>query len=123
MLIMCEGYFFPQNKLKLKDYWLFIPAVVVLAPMFLQAVGAVSLPEGWRSWTVGAVSLLFIAYFMHSVRMALRIRNEVRKADEERYADSNLIQMIFLPPDASPEYNSSGQENWGHDDNSFGSGW
>ena len=95
MLIMCEGYFFPYNKLKLKDYWLFIPAVVILTPLFLQAVGVVAMPDGWRNWAVGAVSLLFVAYFLHSVRMALRIRSEVRKVDEDRYADSDDFPVRF----------------------------
>ena len=95
MLIMCEGYFFPHNKLRLKDYWLFIPAVVVLTPMFLQAVGVVAMPDGWRTWMVGAVSLIFVAYFLHSVRMALRIRDEVRRANEDRYADSDDFPVRF----------------------------
>jgi AraC-like DNA-binding protein len=102
MLIMCEGYFFPENKHRLNGYWLFIPAVVVLLPMFLQAINLISMPEGWRIWTVGAVSLLFMAYFSLSVRMALRIRNAVRRANEDQYADSddfpvrlaNLIRWI-----------------------------
>lgn len=95
MLIMCYSYFFPQNKLRLRDYWLFIPAVVVLAPMFLQTVNIIQMPEGWRVWTVGAVSLLFLAYFLHSVRMALRIRAEVRRANEERYGDAADFPVDF----------------------------
>ena len=95
MLIMCEGYFFPENKHRLNGYWLFIPAVVVLLPMFLQAINLISMPEGWRIWTVGAVSLLFMAYFSLSVRMALRIRNAVRRANEDQYADSDDFPVRF----------------------------
>ncbi|MBQ6156696.1 MAG: AraC family transcriptional regulator [Bacteroidales bacterium] len=87
MLIMCEGYFFPEIKHRLNGYWLFIPAILVLLPMFLQAVNLIDMPEGWRVWSVGAVSLLFVAYFSLSVRMALRIRNAVRRANEDQYAD------------------------------------
>lgn len=95
MLIMCEGYFFPEIKHRLKGYWLFIPAIVVLLPMFLQAVNLIDMPEGWRVWCVGAVSLLFIAYFSLSVRMALRIRNAVRRANEDQYADSDDFPVRF----------------------------
>ena len=94
MLIMCEGYFFPEIKHRLKGYWLFIPAVIVLLPMFLQAVNLIDLPEGWRVWAVGAVSLLFISYFSLSVRMALRIRNAVRRANEDQYADSDARCVV-----------------------------
>lgn len=95
MLIMCEGYFFPEIKHRLKGYWLFIPAIVVLLPMFLQAVNLISLPEGWRVWAVGAVSILFCGYFSLSVRMALRIRNAVRRANEDQYADSDDFPVRF----------------------------
>ena len=95
MLIMCEGYFFPEIKHRLKGYWLFIPAIIVLLPMFLQAVNLINLPEGWRVWTVGAVSILFCGYFFLSVRMALRIRNAVRRANEEQYADSDDFPVHF----------------------------
>ena len=95
MLIMCEGYFFPKVKHHLKGYWLFIPAVVVLLPMFLQAVHLINMPEGWRVWCVGAVSLLFCGYFYLSVRMALRIRDAVRRANEDRYADSDDFPVQF----------------------------
>ena len=95
MLVMCQCYFFPQTKLRLLDYWLFIPAVVVLAPMFLHAVNLVQMPDGWRVWTVGAVSLLFMLYFLHSVRMTLRIRAEVRRANEDCYGDSADFPVDF----------------------------
>jgi len=95
MLIMCEGYFFPEIKHRLNGYWLFIPAIIVLLPMFLQAVNLIDLPEGWRVWSVGAVSLLFIAYFSLSVRMALRIREAVRRTNEDQYADSDDFPVRF----------------------------
>jgi AraC-like DNA-binding protein len=95
MLIMCEDYFFPEIKHRLNGYWLFIPAILVLLPMFLQAVNLIDMPEGWRVWSVGAVSLLFVAYFSLSVRMALRIRNAVRRANEDQYADSDDFPVRF----------------------------
>ena len=95
MLIMCEGYFFPEIKHRLNGYWLFIPAIVVLLPMFLQAVKLIDMPEGWRVWAVGAVSLLFVGYFSLSVRMALRIRNAVQRANEDQYADSDEFPVRF----------------------------
>ncbi len=111
MLIMCEGYFFPpelksQRVKELKSprhfstfrlfYLLtYLPAVVVLAPLFLQAVNIISMPQGWRVWMVGAVSILFLLYFLQSVHMALRIRRAVQQANEERYADSDDFPVAF----------------------------
>ncbi len=95
MLVMCESYFFPQKRLHLKDFWITIPAIAVLLPMFLQAVGLIHLPEGWRFWTVGAVSIVFVVYFAHNIHMALRIERAVQRANEDRYADSDDFPVRF----------------------------
>lgn len=95
MLIMCEGYFFPTVKHKIHDHWIFLPAVLVLVPMFLQAVGLIHLPDGWRNSAVGAVSIIFLLYFWRSIRMALKIRAAVRRANEDRYADSDDFPVSF----------------------------
>ena len=95
MLIMCEGYFFPEKKHGFSEHWIFLPAVLVLAPMLLQAMDIISLPDGWRVWTVGAVSVIFLAYFWLSVREALKIRNAVRRTNEEKYADSDDFPVRF----------------------------
>lgn len=95
MLFMCEGYFFPEKKHPLKAYWIVVPAIMVLVPMFLQAVSHTFLPMGWRSWAVGAVSIVFVGYFYLSVQMALRIRRAVQRANEERYADSDDFPVDF----------------------------
>ena len=95
MLFMCEGYFFPEKKHPLKDYWIVLPAVAVLLPMFLQAVGVIGLPNGWRFWFVGAVSVLFTIYFAINIRMALRIERAVQRSNEERYADSDDFPVRF----------------------------
>ena len=94
MLIMCEGYFFPTQR-RNRHLWLFLPAVVVLLPLFLQAVKLIHMPDGWRPWMVGVVSLLFLLYFLQSIRMALRIRRAVQQANEERYADSDDFPVAF----------------------------
>lgn len=95
MLIMCDGYFFPSRHNRRREVWLFLPAAVVLTPLFLQAVNVIALPDGWRFWMVGVVSLLFLLYFLQSVRMALRIRQAVQQANEERYADSDDFPVAF----------------------------
>ena len=53
-------------------------------PLFLQAVGLVSMPQGWRPWMVGVVSLLFLLYC-----------RAVQQANEERYADSDDFPVAF----------------------------
>lgn len=95
MLIMCEGYFFPSSRHVRSDLWLFLPATLVLAPLFLQAINVIAMPEGWRIWMVGTVSLLFLTFFLHSIRMALRIRRAVQLANEDRYADSDDFPVAF----------------------------
>ena len=89
MLVILRAYFFPQNKLRMRDYWIVIPAVVVLAPMFLQAVKVIALPEAWRPWVFVVVTVVFAAYFWRSIRMALKIRRKVRMVNEAAYADED----------------------------------
>ena len=104
MLVMCEGYFFPDEKRADVNYARYIPAAIVLAPLLLQTLGIISLPEGYRPWAVVAVSILFVVYFSMSFRMALRIGRAVRRANENTYADSEDFPVRFaqyiqwLPP-------------------------
>ncbi len=95
MLIMCECYFFPERKDDYRRHWIFLPVVVVLVPLFLQAVGLVHMPEGWRSWAIGTASVTFLFYLWCNIRMALRIERAVRRANEERYADSDDFPVRF----------------------------
>ena len=95
MLVMCELYFFPRNPHPLRDYWIAIPAVVVLLPLFLQALGWVTLPDGYRTWAFGAVIAAFAFYFFFNVRMALRIGRTIRQVNEAAYADSDDFPVRF----------------------------
>lgn len=95
MYYMCEGYFFPRAHRPIKEYYVVVPSVAVLLPLFLQALGLISLPDGWRLWTVIAVSVLFLFYFWRNIRMALRIKRAVQLANEERYADSDDFPVRF----------------------------
>lgn len=87
MLVMCEGYFFPLVTRRRRDYLAFIPAVVVILPLLLQALGLVVLPDGHRPWVFAAVTIVFAAYFAMSVRMAMKIGRTVRQVNEASYAD------------------------------------
>lgn len=95
MYYMCEGYFFPHSHRPFKEYWVVAPAIIVLLPLLLQAVGILDMPQGWRIWFVGAISLLFVFYFWRSIRMALRIKRAVQRADQDRYADSDDFPVRF----------------------------
>lgn len=101
MLVMCHGYFFAAGHsscncmLDKKGYWLFLPGVIVLAPLLLQAVGIISMPGSYRPWAFAGVSVVFAAYFVLSVRMALRIGQAVRRANEDIYADSDDFPVRF----------------------------
>lgn len=78
-----------------KGYWLFLPGAIVLVPLLLQAVGIISMPGSYRPWAFAAVSAVFAAYFVLSVRMALRIGQAVRRANEDIYADSDDFPVRF----------------------------
>ncbi len=95
MLVMCEVYFFPKRKHKRLYPIIYPPVLLVLLPMFLQAMNLISLPEGWRTWAVGAVSILFVFYFALNIHMALKIERAVRRANEEKYADSDDFPVHF----------------------------
>ena len=95
MLVMCEGYFFPEVRHRLSDYWVFLPPTVPLLPLFLQACGLIRLPEWHRTATFILVSVLFLWYFWRTICMALRIGRAVRRANEDTYADSDDFPTRF----------------------------
>ena len=95
MLIMCEGYFFPEKKHTWREHLIFLPAVLVLILLLLQAVDILQLPNSWRSWIIGAVSVIFAFYFGRNIYMAIKIARAVRRANEERYADSDDFPVRF----------------------------
>lgn len=95
MLVMCEGYFFPHVRHKRLDCWVFILSAIVLMPLFLQAVGAFTLPEGYRPWAFVGISLVFLPFFWMNVKMALRIGNRVRQVNEAAYADTDDFPVRF----------------------------
>ena len=95
MLVMCEGYFFPEKKHTWREHLIFLPAVLVLIILLLQAVDILQLPNSWRSWIIGAVSVIFAFYFGRNIYMAIKIARAVRRANEERYADSDDFPVRF----------------------------
>ena len=95
LIVMSEIYFFPKQKHRRQYPLLYLPALIVLLPMFLQAVKLISLPEGWRTWVVVAVSILFAFYFGLNIHMLWRIERAVQRANEEQYADSDDFPVRF----------------------------
>ncbi|MBQ6379628.1 MAG: AraC family transcriptional regulator [Prevotella sp.] len=95
MLVMCEGYFFPEVRHKRSDYWIFLPPVVPLLPLFLQAVGLVTLPDGYRPMAFVLTGVLFAWYFWRTIRMGQRIGQAVRRVNEDTYADSDDFPTRF----------------------------
>lgn len=88
MLIMCDRYFFSKAKSKLINYMMYLPTVIILLPLFLQAIHLIALPDGYRHWAFIAVTAVLLVYFALSVRMALRLGRTVRLVNEAAYADS-----------------------------------
>lgn len=107
MLVMCECYFFPESSRSLKNlgfkllpmggarWTLFIPTFVALLPLFLQAVGLVSFPAGWRFWAFIGVGVLFSGYFMQTILMAQKIGRAIRRVNEDTYADIDDFPVRF----------------------------
>lgn len=95
MLVMCEDYFFLAIRRYRRDCWLFLPPVVPLIPLFLQAIGVLALPDGYRSVAFVLVGILFVWYCWRTIRMALRIGQAVRRVNEDVYADCDDFPTRF----------------------------
>ena len=95
MLVMCEGYFFPRVIHKTREYTIFIPGILILLPLFLQAVHLITLPDGYRRWTFIIVSVVFLFYFSLNLQMALRIRRMIKQVNEAAYSDSDDFPVRF----------------------------
>ena len=95
MLVMCEKYFFPRAVHRKREYTIFIPGVLILLPLFLQAVHLIDLPDGYRPWVFGIVSVVFLFYFTLNLKMALRIGRMVKQVNEAAYSDSDDFPVRF----------------------------
>ena len=95
MLVMCEGYFFPQNKHKRWEYWIFIPTIIVVLPLLLQSVSLIALPTGYTPWVFTIVTIIFVFYLGLNIKMALRIGHAIRHVNENIYADSDDFPLSF----------------------------
>lgn len=107
MLVMCECYFFPGKGRGIELFglrllplggakWaLFIPTFLALLPLFLQALGLISLPEGWHQWAFVWVSVVFAGYFMQTLFMALKIGRAIQRVNEDTYADIDDFPVRF----------------------------
>ena len=95
MLVMCEGYFFPRAVHKKGEYSIYVPGVIILLPLFLQAVHLIDLPDGYRPWAFGTVSVVFLFYFVLNLKMALRIGRMVKRVNEAAYSDSDDFPVRF----------------------------
>ena len=96
MLVMCDGYFFPNVKRKVWHYVaIFLPLVLVVTPLLLQALDIITLPDGHRPWVFAIVTVVFLPYLLMTIRMALRIRRTVRQINEAAYADTEDFPVRF----------------------------
>ena len=95
MLVMCEGYFFPRAVHRKREYTVFIPGILILLPLFLQAVHLITLPDGYRRWTFIIVSVVFLFYFSLNLQMASRIRRMIKQVNEAAYSDSDDFPVRF----------------------------
>ena len=95
MLVMCEGYFFPHHQHKQWEYWIFIPAVIVILPLLLQSLRLVALPDGYTPWVFTVVTIIFVFYLALNIRMAVSIGRAIRETNENTYADSDDFPVSF----------------------------
>ncbi|MBQ9386000.1 MAG: AraC family transcriptional regulator [Bacteroidaceae bacterium] len=95
MLVMCEKYFFPRAVHRKREYSIFIPGVLIMLPLFLHAVHLIDLPDGYRPWVFGVVSVVFLFYFALNLNMALRIGRMVKMVNEAAYSDSDDFPVRF----------------------------
>lgn len=95
MLIMCESYFFPSKKHPPLHYLLYLPAALLLALLLPSALGLAVLPAAVIPWVKAATAFVFLIYFWRSVRMAQKIGNAIRDANEQAYADEDDFPVRF----------------------------
>lgn len=89
LLTMCEDYFFPKERHNLKFYLRFLPALIILPPLLLQAFHVISLPAWSRMCTFVMVSMVLVYFLWLNIRMAMRIGHTIRLVNEASYADSD----------------------------------
>lgn len=107
MLVMCECYFFPERSKNVEVFgrsllpvagarWmLFVPTFLALLPLFLQALGLVSMPAGWHIWAFVWVGVVFAGYFIQTLLMAQKIGRAIQRVNEDRYADIDDFPVRF----------------------------
>lgn len=95
MLIICDSYFFPKRIHRKREYYIFIPAAVLVVPLLLQALHIVYLPYMCQQAITAAVYLTFAWYLFLTVRMALKIKNVVKGIDELEFSDSTDFPRHF----------------------------
>lgn len=95
MLVMCESYFFPENIHRKREYILFLPGFLVLLPLFLNATDVLSLPDRFRPFLIGIVSVVFTYYFYRSLRMSGKIGQAIRLINEAEYSDDKDFPLRF----------------------------
>lgn len=103
MILMVKGYFFLQKQTLRQLVLHFAPAVLVLTPLLLQAVGLVVLPKGSKMWMFIIVSGMFLIYFYHIISITKRINRaifqlrEMEYSSEEDFPVSLARRLRYLP--------------------------
>lgn len=95
MIIMAEGYFFLRYFTKRQLALFFLPVIPVLVPLLLQAIGIISLPQGYKTWMFVAVTALFSYYFHLNIRVTIRIRKAIHRLDIAEYSSEEDFPVRF----------------------------
>lgn len=87
MLVMSKKYFFPSIKRQPHHYLATLPAIVILLPLLLQALGIITLFPKLRTAFSIAITVTFAYYFSLSLRMAIKLGQAIKQVNEASFAD------------------------------------
>lgn len=95
MIILAEGYFFLRYFTKRQLTFFFLPVILVLIPLLLQAIGMISFPQGFQTWMFIAVSALFACYLYLNIRITVKIRKTIHRLDIAEYSSEDDFPVRF----------------------------
>jgi AraC-like DNA-binding protein len=95
MLVICRKFFFPKKESTNFEKAMFVPAVVLMVIFLLRVTNSVTFTPVGRSLIILSAFLIFIVFFVLTVRMGLKIRKMSRGMDEFEFADVQDFSHSF----------------------------
>lgn len=95
MLFICDKFFFPKTKTQYKEFFLFIPAVLLFFIFLLRSFEVFSFSPLGRDIFLTVNFLIFLFFFFLIVRMALKIGKAVNTVEHLRFSEDGDSSRSF----------------------------